>query len=364
MKILFVLENYYPHIGGVETLFKSLCESLAAKGNEVTVFTSRAIKSTARRERVNGVEIIRTSYKNRYLFTFVSIWSLLSLAKKVDHIHTTSYNAAIPARIVAWWHKKTISITFHEVWAKLWFELPYMSIVGAWLHFLFEQFVLRLDFDQFVAVSESTKNMLIKQGIKTQKITRIYNGIDYSEFEDIKTKAKDGFRYCYFGRLGVSKGLDILLDAAPILESKIPNSKLLLIIPKTPQKFYKRIKAKIRDQNLSDHVIEMNHLPFDQLLSEIKAVDVVVVPSYSEGFCFSAVETMAVGTPVVSSGRGALSEVISGKYISMESFTPKALAQAVLEAYKGNWQYRKPKKYRLGDTVKGYQALFDQLSKR
>jgi len=34
MKLLFVVENYLPHIGGVEVLFKHLCEGLAKK-NEV-----------------------------------------------------------------------------------------------------------------------------------------------------------------------------------------------------------------------------------------------------------------------------------------------------------------------------------------
>ena len=39
MKILFVTDYYYPHIGGVEKLFKSLAESLVEKGNKVSVIT-------------------------------------------------------------------------------------------------------------------------------------------------------------------------------------------------------------------------------------------------------------------------------------------------------------------------------------
>ena len=39
MKILFVLENFYPNIGGVETLFKSLTEQLVREGHEVMVIT-------------------------------------------------------------------------------------------------------------------------------------------------------------------------------------------------------------------------------------------------------------------------------------------------------------------------------------
>ena len=34
MKILFVLDQYYPHVGGVETLFQNLAENLVKKGND------------------------------------------------------------------------------------------------------------------------------------------------------------------------------------------------------------------------------------------------------------------------------------------------------------------------------------------
>jgi len=33
MKILFVLDNYYPYIGGAETLFRKLAEELSKRGN-------------------------------------------------------------------------------------------------------------------------------------------------------------------------------------------------------------------------------------------------------------------------------------------------------------------------------------------
>ncbi len=32
MRVLFVLENYFPFVGGAETLFQHVCEGLAEKG--------------------------------------------------------------------------------------------------------------------------------------------------------------------------------------------------------------------------------------------------------------------------------------------------------------------------------------------
>ncbi len=362
MKLLFVLENYYPHIGGVETLFKHLCESLAARGDDVTVFTSGVIHSAAKKESLNGVKIVRTKYRNRYLFTFFSVFALIPFARKCDHIHTTSYNAAIPARIAAWWCKKSITITFHELWGNLWYRLPYMTKIGAWLHNRFEQIIIRLNFDRFVAVSEFTKNRLIRYGVPSRKVIRIYNGIPYDEFQEITPIKQPGFTYCYFGRLGVSKGLDLLLQAAPHIKKNIPNSNLKLIIPRIPASFHRRIQKMITELDLEDHITELNHLPFDQLKSQVSSSDVVVIPSYSEGFCFSAVEAMALGTPLVISGRGALDEVVTGRYIRMENLTPEALAKAVQKAYHTEWQFKEPTTYPLDDTIAAYQALFDQIS--
>ena len=58
IRILFILENYYPNIGGVETLFKSLAESLAnKKGYRVQVLTNRFDNSLPKTETINNVEV-------------------------------------------------------------------------------------------------------------------------------------------------------------------------------------------------------------------------------------------------------------------------------------------------------------------
>ena len=45
MKILFVIENYLPHIGGAEIVFKTLAEGLVKKGHSVDLITHR-LKNT------------------------------------------------------------------------------------------------------------------------------------------------------------------------------------------------------------------------------------------------------------------------------------------------------------------------------
>ena len=73
MKILLICENYYPHYGGAEILFKNLAEGLSRRGHEISVVTSY-LKGTEKKEQLNNVDICRTvSFGSRYLFTFTSL---------------------------------------------------------------------------------------------------------------------------------------------------------------------------------------------------------------------------------------------------------------------------------------------------
>ena len=153
MKILFVLENHYPNIGGVETLFKNLTEALAENNIVVTVVTTQFDKKLLREETIKNVKIIRLPFYNRYIFTFLAFIPLLSYARKHDIIHTTSYNAGVPAFLAGLLTRTKTIITFHEVWGKLWFKLPYMNKLSLLLHYTFEKILLALPFSHYISVS-------------------------------------------------------------------------------------------------------------------------------------------------------------------------------------------------------------------
>ena len=58
MKILIVCENYYPHYGGAEVLFKNLAEGFVKEGHRVAIVTT-LLPGTKRFEEINGVKTIR-----------------------------------------------------------------------------------------------------------------------------------------------------------------------------------------------------------------------------------------------------------------------------------------------------------------
>ena len=370
MKILFVLENHYPNIGGVETLFKSLTESLVKKGYTVTILTNQYDKSLKRKEVLNGVSIIRVPFYNRYLFTLLAFFPAWRLAMSHDLIHTTSYNAGLPAFFSGFLSRTKVIITFHEVWGKLWFRLPYIGKISSRFHFLFEQFLVRLPFAHFIAVSEATKIRLQESKVKKNKITRIYNGIDYSEIVNLNLEASsqktedDRFTFLYFGRLGISKGLDLLLDAIKLIDQENKHFILHLVIPLEPSNFHNLILSTLKEYGIKERVIVHSELPYSELQSLIVASDAVVIPSYSEGFGFTAVESMALGKPIISSGKGSLSEVVTGKHLTMKTHTSQGLAEAMSQAIEGNWNETPLKKFHLKEAIAAYTELYSQLTNK
>ena len=362
MKILFVLENYYPNVGGVETLFKNLIESLAEKGHQITIMTTRLDPSHPLKEELPNITIYRYPFRNRYAFTFLALFPMLKHISSVDLVHTTSYNAAFPAFIASKLRGKKVIITFHEVWGSLWYKLPFMSAFTRLGHSVFERVLLKFSFDKVVAVSESTAEKLIEYGIRSKDIEIIHNGINYDEWKPIETKNPDKpFTYTYYGRLGISKGLNLLIKAADIIRMNHPESRFKMIIPRVPEALYKHVLSLIEQKELSSH-IEMHHeLPKDKLIEEICSSDCVVIPSYSEGFCFAAVETSALNIPIVSSNQTALKETVTGRHVKMKDMTVPGLVNAVEAAMRGEWEYSEPKTFPLEENTEKYIQLYEQL---
>jgi glycosyltransferase involved in cell wall biosynthesis len=241
-----------------------------------------------------------------------------------------------------------------------------MNKVSLTLFYLFEKLLLTLPFTHYIAVSKNTKSALIKAGIEESKITTIYNGIDYSKFkkseanknENIATKP---YNFIYFGRLGISKGLDLILSATQLLAKKNDAFKLHLVIPKTPLGFYKKIIDEIEKSNIQKHIDVHSHLPTDTLQQLIVSSDAAIVPSYSEGFGYSAVEAIALDVPIIHSGKGSLSEVVSGRHIRMRELSGESLMQCMHSAILEEWNISPIKRFHLSDSVQGYMAFYNKL---
>lgn len=366
MKILFVLESYSPNIGGVETLFKNLVDSLNTDGNQILILTNKGPGGRFLSvEKSRNVTIRRYRFFNRYLFTVLAFFPSWYHSFRYDFIQTTSYNAALPAYLAGLLSGRKVFITFHEYWGNLWFTLPYFRKWNLYLHYLFERILTKLPFYRFIAVSDHTHDRLIEAGIPPEKVVRIYNGIDYSQWISATPGSGDEnsrpYQFIYFGRLGISKGLDILLNAAGQLKLDYPDFVLNLVISRDPSWLLQEIKLLITLHELEKNVKMHHHVSKEHLMELVSRSDAVVIPSYNEGFCFTAVESIALGKPVISSGKGALSEVVTGKYLVMSEFSAAGLRMAMRAGISGLWQEKPMKRFHLSDTVDQYIELYRKL---
>jgi glycosyltransferase involved in cell wall biosynthesis len=360
MKILFVLEHYHPYIGGAETLFQLLAEALAEQ-HEVRVITTRYRAELPARETRRSVDIRRINCRNRFLFSVMAVPAVIRWARWAEVVHTTTYNAALPAWVGAKVAGKKVIVTFHEVWGKLWTRLPFLSRPAAWAFRLFERLLLALPFDRYVAVSDFTARTLVQYGVDESRVVRIHNGLDYADFEGYNHQPPAQFTYTYFGRLGVSKGLELLLPAAAAFRDRHPDSCLRLIIPRRPAAMFRTITDLIAHHQLGDYVELLHELPIEALRHRVSTSSCVVIPSYSEGFCFVAAEAVAMNVPIVSSGQGALAETVSGRHVTMAGQTANALADALEIAYQGQWTETKKASYPLSQSVREYEAFYEGM---
>lgn len=368
MRILFVCENYLPHYGGAEVVFKNLAEGYVKKGHHVSLVTHR-LKGTKKYELINGVKVYRINcFRNRYLFSFFSIPTVIKLAKKNQIIQTTSFNGAPPAWLAAKLTRKPVVITVHEVWVNKWHKVTDLTKLSCFIHNFLEKMIYLLNFNKYICVSNATRNDLLQLNINKKKATTIYNGLDYNFWNPAKydgkkirkeLELKEKFIYFSCGRPGSSKGFEYLIKAVPYIYKRIPNSTCLLMLgsaEKYPQKF-KKIKT-IANKVGEDKIKIISSVRNEELGDYIKAADCVVIPSIAEGFGYTAVEACAMDKPIIVTNAGSLPEVVSGKFVMVNPKSAREIAKGVEKMFKCEIKSMPLKKFTWNEAIDSYLKIY------
>lgn len=310
-------------------LFGELAAELTRQGHAVEVITS-ADPGEPRREVRDGLTIRRIkapAFARRYLFMLMAIPVAIRAARRADLVHTTTYNAAIPAWIAAGLARKPVVLTAHEVFGPQWHAMPGMNPLLGALYRVFESFVLRLGWTHVITPSDFTRLRLPDPS----RATTVYNAVDHAFWTPSRHQARElpgAFTYLYFGRPGVSKGVEYLIDAAEIVRRERPESRLVMILSREPERQYRRMMQRLRA--LGDHVVLVDSVARDELPSYLLGADVVVVPSISEGFGYTAVEAASLGCRVIATSGHATEELLQGVATFVPPRDPQALARAIL----------------------------------
>jgi glycosyltransferase involved in cell wall biosynthesis len=124
---------------------------------------------------------------------------------------------------------------------------------------------------------------------------------------------------------------------AELLVRSMPTSKTLCIVGDGPEK----TKLVRLSKELNTNVCFRSELPYEDLISVMKAAKSLVLPSSREGFGIAALEALACGTPVITSSaqKNAARELIShGQNGFIVDLTHDQLRSALLEVDKEHMQ--------------------------
>ncbi len=168
--------------------------------------------------------------------------------------------------------------------------------------------------DAIIAVSDWTKNTLIsKYGIPQEKIEVVHNGIDADEhkkaFSRIEGLRRSGNKIVLFvGRITLQKGPDYFIRAAKRVLEYRPNT---LFVVSGSGDMERQMIRQAADSGIGDKVIFAGFLRGEELNAVYRSADLYVMPSVSEPFGITPLESLANGTPVLISKQSGVSEVLT-----------------------------------------------------
>jgi glycosyltransferase involved in cell wall biosynthesis len=148
-------------------------------------------------------------------------------------------------------------------------------------------------------------------GVVQHKLSVIYNGVPKTDVGDrdiIRGVLHfNGKLIISVGRLVPWKGFETLITTFARLKKKDPDLTLF-IVGSGPD--LEKLEGVARDSGVSDSVIFAGAVDHSALLRYLRAADVFVLNTSYEGFSHLIIETMSVGTPVITTMVGGNPEVI------------------------------------------------------
>ena len=226
----------------------------------------------------------------------------------VDILHTHLFHADLAGRLAAW-----LAGTPHIVHSVHVAERRFVP----WRRLYGRAFMRR---GPVVCVSESVREHHVRwSGISAGRHVVIENGIDLAAYARDESRGL-AFRRrlgvgegdvlaVWAGRLCDQKGLDVLLQALPLVAERLHVPRLVLAI--AGQGPWRGMVEEFVRSQAADSPVRVELLGFvDDMAGLYSAGDFLVMPSRWEGFGLSAVEAMAAGLPVIATDVEGLRDVM------------------------------------------------------
>jgi len=375
--------------GGEQKFTISFGRWLSRKGYEVTIvgrklFRIEAIQpyhsSGNARSRRNSVPlpyVLALPYPIAVLsmlcVSFLLLMKIIDVnrKKRISVIHAQDSYAGLAGLIASRVLKVPVIMHSHGL------RINTMSktLEGAWKFMLIYESALEnftaKNADVIIMVNAVGRDYFVRSGVKKEKIHVIPVGIDVSSFElknnnERKTVRKElgiqsDVALGFIGRFSPEKNLIGLLAAFYEVLKQKANIKLILVGAGPMNGLLKKL---VYDRSVNDKVI-FTGIRYDvnRLLS---ALDIFILPSYTEGCPTSLLEAMACGKAIIASDIPSIREIVRNgeEAILVNPYDVEGLKQAILLLYNNSDQRTKfgckaRERAKLYDVDKVYGQILD-----
>jgi glycosyltransferase involved in cell wall biosynthesis len=199
--------------------------------------------------------------------------------------------------------------------------------------------------DQTVAPSQAFADELRRW--TGRDVAVIHHGFDGGTFFADRTplppyiqqelsKSEGCLRLLFVSHYNYYRNFETLLLALPLIQNLIPEKRVKLFLTckletgANPGNYDGGSAGSlVRSLGISDNVVELGPVAYQQLHYLYRACDVYVSPAYAETFAHPLVEAMASGLPIVASDLPVHKEVCGDAARYFPRFSPESLAKSV-----------------------------------
>jgi len=196
--------------------------------------------------------------------------------------------------------------------------------------------------DHITVVSETTRRDVIELlGVPEERVTNTYQAVSLPpeltsrsdaevmlELEGIFDLGWKGY-FLHFGAIEPKKNLARIVEA--YLASGL-TAPLILVGGRAWMSEAETAlldQVKLEDGPASRRIRQYEYLPFSLLLTLIRGARATVFPSLYEGFGLPVLESMMLGTPVLTSTAGSLPEISGGAAILCDPYDARSITRAM-----------------------------------
>ena len=351
--------EYPPRWGGMGSTVFHLSSALVSRGHQVTVITRNGGGKNI--PSIDGIDVITVGwlrlpmeFTRSYGRSALKELKKLNETKPVDVVHLhcpmISWNkkqfedcknniAPVVSSLHGSWlgEKDGLVTAAKQKEAAVWANPNDLAILlSANRYARFENAAI-INSDVCVANSEATKKDFLERypAPKNWDCEVIHWGVDTDMFtpenpvnNELRNRfgcSENGILLLAVGRLAARKGYGSLLKAFSLVNSELPDSRLVIV---GRGHLRRRLLKQAHKLGISSSVYIESSMSFSELASLFRNADLTIYPSYYEGQGLIPLESMSSGTPVVTVDHGPLPEMVDstvgalftmGDVISMSS---------------------------------------------